>query len=475
MQGISDAELVAQWIIARAAGQSLKEFATRFGRSEKAMDSALYKARKRIAEGRPKKGKDEQPGTKQIQPQESPAKKVTDVTEGNERTVTYVGPDIRTLQQLIDYCQIDESKWLIYRHEINKWSVGAKTGKQSIKDGESWFVEQQITVAPLFQVKAFMVPRQPEAVKPVLQPVTVSAGIAPTTNRTGEGLRRELIIMDAQIGFRRDLQTGALDPFHDRAALDIALQIAQDGRFDGITFVGDWLDWTMWTERFAREPEFYFTTQPAVIEGAWWLMQFRQAQPQAQARMIDSNHEIRVKNTLQAHILDAYDLKPGLGYDIQYPALSVPNLLALDTLGIEWIAGYPDACVELNKEIIVTHGSVARSGLGDTAKAIADSSPVSVVFGHIHRRERATRTEYRTNRTITAVSFGCLCRIDGVVPGHDLRQNWQQGLGVIEYTADGYHAEIEIPIERGRAVYNGKIYTARERLEDLERDTGRKF
>ena len=58
---------------------------------------------------------------------------------------------ILTLQDLIDACEIDLTKWNIERHVINKWEVGAKDD-----NGE-------IVVEPLFQVKAWLKPLVPDA------------------------------------------------------------------------------------------------------------------------------------------------------------------------------------------------------------------------------------------------------------------------------------------------------------------------
>ncbi len=54
---------------------------------------------------------------------------------------------IHTLEQLIDYCQIDLNVWAVEKFVCNKWEIGAKTGPED---------NQELTVEPLFQVKAFL-------------------------------------------------------------------------------------------------------------------------------------------------------------------------------------------------------------------------------------------------------------------------------------------------------------------------------
>ena len=68
-------------------------------------------------------------------------------------------------------------------------------------------------------------------------------------------------------------------------------------------------------------------------------------------------------------------------------------------------------------------------------------------------------------------SMGCLCRVDGKVPGVKARQNWQQAIGFVEYLKTGEHTITPIEIVSGRAIFRGKMYEARDRLDDLRRDT----
>ena len=76
-----------------------------------------------------------------------------------------------------------------------------------------------------------------------------------------------------------------------------------------------------------------------------------------------------------------------------------------------------------------------------------------------------------------AFSRGTLARIDpGVVPASRYRQNWQQGVAVIEYEpgGGGFHVAL-VPIYRGSALYTGRRFTAapeRELVRRIERDTG---
>jgi hypothetical protein len=408
--------------------------------------------------------------------------KLEDTHDGNERYVSYVSPDVRTLDDLIAACEIDTAEWHIYKWVANKWPVGAKLAKRDLTWEHGQITRGQIsdtgtlTVAPLFQVKAWMVRRVPVAVFPPIQPVSINIQLPTRAPGTRQAVSRALYASDAQIGFRRNVCTGTLEPFHDNRALDVVRQIAQSNHFDRVIVGGDWLDLSEWTDKYLREPEFLFTSQPAVIAGAWWLAQLALATPNADHDFLLGNHELRMATALMTHLMAAYGLKPANEMQLS-PPMSVERMLGLPELGYQCSAEYPNGEVWLNDELRCIHGEIARGEPGHTAAAVAAKADVSTLFGHIHRLERTTRTRYRAgkHRTITASSAGCLCRLDGKVPGHRQDQHWQQGFAVVTYTEDGYHATELIEIHNGRAAYNGVLYQGTDPTQEMREQTGWQF
>lgn len=145
--------------------------------------------------------------------------------------------------------------------------------------------------------------------------------------------------------------------------------------------------------------------------------------------------------------------------------ISIENLLSLDDLNIDYHS-YPSGKVALNSNLVCIHGEVAKGQSGATVSELVKSARVSVIQGHIHRHEVATKTTwdaYDNFHMYTAASFGCLCKLDpGIVPGMKHLQNWQQGVGVVWYEEDGLEQfRIEfIPIINGRAIYTSEIFEA---------------
>jgi len=381
--------------------------------------------------------------------------------QGNTKEYTSKGKRIKTLEQLIDECEINLDSWTITRHVVNKWEVGAK-----LDDGS-------ILVEPLFQVKAWLTNRNPEPVEPVISAVDIKLSKSLPTPRVFDSTNgRVLVLADIHFGFLKNVHDGNLDAFHDRNALATILSLIRDIKPSMVVIVGDILDLAEWSDKFVRSPDMYNTTQPAVIEAAWFLGQIRMAMPDIRIVLLEGNHEERISRAINKQIPYAY----GLISDDGFPVLSIPHLLNLDKLGIEYIGKYPNGELWIGSNLRAVHGDVVRGKSGATAGAILDDTQVSTIFGHVHRIELATRTIFDIDgaRSISAFSPGCLCRIDGIVPAIKGKMNWQQGVGVVDFS-ERFVAPMAIPIDKGAAMFGGKVYTSQDYLAQLKADTGFAF
>lgn len=460
---VTGEELLELWEAYKASGGTMDELASALGLSFIAVRNRIYRTR-----GKRVKDRGESGGEKPPLSIPGPEARIAIDERANTLELESASSQIKTLDDLVEACKIDLEVWQIDRHVINKWGALGKTA-----DGAN-------VVVPLYQVKAWLSKRHPEPVEFVIQPVEIqlsAISLKPTANSSKpKGIRRALIIPDVHFGFKRDLRTGKLTPFHDRAALDVVLQAAGLGDWDEVVFLGDMMDFAEMSDKFLRSPEMYWTVQPAIVEAAWWLGKIRMAADGARIRLLQGNHDLRAETAVITHLISAYDLRPADELELP-PALSVPRLLGLERLGIEWVDGYPDGEVWLNNGLRCIHGDMARGNPGDTTKALVQKSPGSVVMGHIHRIEMATRTEYKRGvmRTITALCPGTLCRVDGVVPGHKLSQNWQQGFGVAYYDEQEFASVQAVPVQGGLSVWDGRVLSGRERLDELRSDTGWEF
>lgn len=82
--------------------------------------------------------------TKALAGSEAPQKVETSEQTKDTWTITLPQTRIHTLEELIEYCQVDLAVWSVDRFTVNKWEMGAKND-----DGK-------VIVTPLYQVKAFL-------------------------------------------------------------------------------------------------------------------------------------------------------------------------------------------------------------------------------------------------------------------------------------------------------------------------------
>ena len=106
---------------------------------------------------------------------------------------------------------------------------------------------------------------------------------------------------------------------------------------------------------------------------------------------------------------------------------------------------------------------------GSTAQKYLDDTPhISRIIGHSHRQEVVQRTTWdRMGRIMSqVVNPGCLCRVDGAVPGANTSigasgipaiqyEDWQQGAAIIRYTDDKFFSEL-VQFDQGMTVYHGQ-------------------
>jgi hypothetical protein len=274
------------------------------------------------------------------------------------------------------------------------------------------------------------------------------------------------VLPDMQIGYYRH-PNGDLESTHDPAAIDAALGLLHEIKPDRIVLVGDNLDLPEFG-KYRLSPAFQQTTQ-ATIDYATTLCARLRATTAGPIDWLAGNHEERLQHWLMDNARAAFGLRQGATTD-GWPVLSVPHLCRLDEHAITYHPGYPASDIWLTDNLKVIHGNRVKSR-GSTAHIYLAEQKVSVIYGHIHRREIAylTREDIDGPAEIMAASPGCLARIDGAVPstgqGLDLDgrpltrvENWQQAIGVVTIHADNDWQYEHARIANGRAWWRGKTY-----------------
>lgn len=306
---------------------------------------------------------------------------------------------------------------------------------------------------------------------PVIAPgPTYKVPPAKATTKPADGWHTAVILPDMQVGYFRTA-TNDLEPIHDEAAISIALAITRKIDPDLVVLVGDNLDGAE-LGKYRTSPAYQRTLQAAIDRLALLAAQLRQAAPRARIMWLAGNHEERLPNYILDNAVAAYGLRKGNSPE-SWPVLSLPYLCHFDDHGVEFLPGYPASSYWINDRLRVIHGDKVASG-GSTAHKYLGAEKVSVIYGHVHRREYGARTREDRDgaKEIMAASPGCLARIDGAVPstkgGVDLDgrpltrvEDWQQGLGIVRYEdGDGRFTYENVAIHDGWCMWQGKEWTA---------------
>jgi hypothetical protein len=304
---------------------------------------------------------------------------------------------------------------------------------------------------------------------PVVQPgPSIKLPVRKVIQSNTEGYKVAVILPDMQIGYYRNAD-GSLEPTHDEEALSISMAIIKKLNPDRIIMVGDNLDFPEFG-KYRLSPAYAITTQASIDRATTLCAELRAVAPNAVIDWISGNHEERLVNFILDNAKVSFGLRRGNTPD-SWPCLSVPYLCRFNDYGVNYVAGYPAGQVWINQRLKVIHGNKVRSN-GSTAHAYLNDSKVSVIYGHIHRREWAERSreDWDGAKTIMAASPGTLARCDGAVPstkgGMDLDgrpmtivEDWQQGLAVVSYEdGEGAFWYEQIPIHNKTAFFRGKVY-----------------
>ena len=246
---------------------------------------------------------------------------------------------------------------------------------------------------------------------------------------------------------------------------------------DHVILLGDNLDFPEFG-KYRLSQQFALTTQASIQYATETMYRIRLAAPNAQIVWLAGNHEERLPNFLLDNAGAAFGLAQGKHplaptTDSRYPVLSVPHLCQLDMSDVEYLPGYPAQDFYINQHLRVIHGNRVKSN-GSTAHVYLNQQKTSVIYGHIHRVEYASRRypKWDGESLIMAATPGCLAKVDGAVPstkgGLDLYgrpltvvEDWAQGIAIVKYEDTGEHRfwYESIPFTGHTAFMNDTLYS----------------
>lgn len=327
--------------------------------------------------------------------------------------------------------------------------------------GNSWDAQTKDGQSRLFSGRATFVRRVPVVCEwPAVSPVRMSGKVKFGQPKAGKDIRRAIVIGDAQVGFKRNLDTHKVETLHDMRAFACASSAIRAIKPDVLVMLGDMLDLPDWSDHFVQSPEMALTTQMSINWLAAWIFSVRRFF--GNGVYIEGNHEKRIVRAIITNTASAHKLRPANLPDAP-PLLSVEAMLRLKELGVDYVGGYPRGEYWLNENFCIVHGTVIGARSGQTAMKMLESPRSTVMQGHVHRIESAHVTAHALGKSVTygAHSIGTLARIDGAVPSNAAKENWQNGFAVVEYNDKLFQVH-HVNIFGGRMILNGKEYDHRD-------------
>lgn len=250
-----------------------------------------------------------------------------------------------------------------------------------------------------------------------------------------------LLIPDIHFGF------GEYGPYHDEDALEQTLEISDWIQPDEIILLGDLMDLAEFTDKFVLHPAALNSTQRSINECAKFLAKLRALNPKIPISLIEGNHEFRMSSQLRKYLMALAGLHPA---NSESP-ISIGTFLNLHQLDVKFVEGWPKNSIQLG-DVKILHGDLLGSKPGQSVSKMLDKYKQSTVFGHTHHREYAETTIWsdalNDYKTIFSYSPGCLCRVDGSVPGSSALQGWRQGVGVLRTQLEGGSFIQDIPYSK---------------------------
>jgi hypothetical protein len=332
---------------------------------------------------------------------------------------------------------------LLKLHGVNpdEWEVVRTTVSQHENKWQQWVRFMRKEIHPQW---------------PVVQGVRVSQSYPSRHKRKPSEITTAVIIPDMHVGFIRQTN-GNLIPLHnDRACFAVAGFI-RETKPDMVVMLGDNLDLAEWSNKYLVTPDLAYTTQPSLEWFSSWLRGWRDYT--GYVCYLEGNHDKRLRDALVANMRAACGLHQ-VDSDNPDPALSIPGLLDLHNLGVDWIGDYPRGEFWLNTNLCAMHAGALSNEPGRSAGKSLDGAAYSMLFGHAHRLESAHRTVWKNGKPHTYGSYcmGTLAHIDGRVPSNTARENWQTGFGVVHLYPDEKFHVIQVPIHDNMFYYNGREY-----------------
>lgn len=226
-------------------------------------------------------------------------------------------------------------------------------------------------------------------------------------------------------------------PFHDRKALRVFFNFLKEYSPDELILNGNINDCTSFSSH-PRLRELANVYKDGKEERYAWLCIAEQLR-----NILPSSKIVYIGSQCHEGWIDKWvELSPILAEDSNY---TIPGWFQLDRFNIEYEPEIYD--VVGNKELLITHGTIARGKGGASAMASMEMEGTSVIVAHTHKLSQV----FKSNAVgeIVGIESGCLCQRTPWyhLKGKRLMMDWQQGFVLVNVDGNSFSTQC-IPIIR---------------------------
>lgn len=248
-------------------------------------------------------------------------------------------------------------------------------------------------------------------------------------NKPVDSVTHHLIIPDIHI------------PYANFTILEKLVELTKDNRFDGIHFLGDYLDMTALSSHDFMKVSNGMKLSDEYEIGNIWLDKLLQYIPKESIKTyIAGNHDFRYQKYLKG--VEASKLGSAL--------LSPTVALKLIERGFKVVEDYPDGYVQLG-DLQLIHGIYLNA---NHPKTHINKLHSSCIYGHTHQQLTYSENGW------TAYNIGHLADADAPIFRYTNRfekVNWKHGFAVVTlYKGNTYVQQIEV--KDNSFIYNGIVY-----------------
>jgi hypothetical protein len=303
-------------------------------------------------------------------------------------------------------------------------------------------------------------PKKYEPEWPVIQPASpVKLNYLPLKDGPNlSGLKKSTFILpDCQIGYYRDINAGRLTPFHDLKAISATLNALVVYKPSEIVILGDFLDLAP-LSRYLQVAEFQMTLQPALNYAHSLLLQIRCiVGPDCKIVYLPGNHERRLSQYILENAASLFGIKKA-NIPNSWPISSIPSLLRLDELNIEYLAEYPGGEYWITPKLLCTHAPEKNKDLraslihGHNESSKLDSHSVTYYHGQeVYQRycvpglgkQGAVKDKTALNRT--------------EVPSNRPRKSGDQAIATVDVYSNTLFQVNLWNINKGKIIFYGEL------------------